>query len=351
MVAHWKKILLPCCLSVSISNGYTNPPDPRVFDDGDVYRLAAPGRRRTIPWPSADPVPIHKEVQLLMSGTLLRRGEFGPLHGSRAIEVDLECAELGIDLDQALSIRKQLMMGKVLKGGASKLKDQCTIKRIRKEFEQRQRSLLDISQAYDLPPVSILRAILAPRVLNAYPQFTCLDRSRPAGRIVQSIISGDDPDRSREFLSEWEVNELKVAKEFDMVGYSSGNCTAAEEWERTIYDFLDGHGIKYITEDTLNFYGYGGRGTPDCLLVDDLYIHGKRVGWIEFKCFYASGLRQNTYFTRKSVGRQVEKYQKAFGTSGAVILKHGFSTEISQRYPSTLLLDGGSLNSKNEFNL
>jgi hypothetical protein len=49
-------------------------------------------------------------------------------------------------------------------------------------------------------------------VLNAYPQFTCIDRSRPAGRIVQSIISGDDLDRLREFLSEWEVNELQVAK-------------------------------------------------------------------------------------------------------------------------------------------
>ena len=67
-------------------------------------------------------------------------------------------------------------------------------------------------QAYDLLPVSIFRAILAPRVLNAYPQFACLDRSRPAGRIVQSIISGDDPDQLREFLSEWEVNEIKVSK-------------------------------------------------------------------------------------------------------------------------------------------
>ena len=347
MVGRWKKILFPC-LSVSTSSGYTNPPDPRAFDGGDVYRLA---RRRTIHWPSADPVPIRKEVQLLMSGTLLRRGEFGPLHGSRAIEVELECAELGIGLDQALSIRKQLMMGKVLKGGASKLKDERTMKRIRKEFEQRQRSLLEISQAYDLPPVSIFRAILAPRVLSAYPQFTCLDRNRPAGRIVQSIIGGVDTDRLGEFLSDWEVNELKVAREFDVVGYSSGNCTAAEEWESTIYDFLDGHGIKYITEDALKFRGCGGRGTPDCLLVDDLCIHGRRVGWIEFKCFYASGLRQNTYFTRKSVGRQVEKYQRAFGMSGAVILKHGFSAEISQRYPSTLFLDGGTLNSKNGFNL
>ena len=83
MVAHWKKILLPSCLYVSISNGYSNPPDLRVFDDGDVYRLTAPGRKRTIPWPLADPVPIHKEVQLLMSGTLLHRGELGPLYRIR----------------------------------------------------------------------------------------------------------------------------------------------------------------------------------------------------------------------------------------------------------------------------
>ena len=214
MVAHWKKILLPSCLYVSISNGYTNPPDPRVFDNGDIYRLAAPGRKRTIPWPSADPVPSTRRYNCSCWGSLLHKGKFGPLHGSRAIEVELECAELGIDLDQALSIRrKQLVTGKVLKGGASKLKDQCTIKRIRKEFEQRQRLLLDISQAYDLPPVSIFRAILAPRVLNAYPQFTCLDRSRPTGRIIQSIISGNDPDLLREFLSQWEVNELKVAME------------------------------------------------------------------------------------------------------------------------------------------
>ncbi len=162
MVACWKKILLPC-LSVLISKGYANPPDPPwVFDDGAVYRPAHPGRKRRICWPSADPVPIQKEVRLLMSGTLVRRGEFGPLHGSMAIKVELECTKLGIDLDQALSIWKQLMMGKVLKGGASKLKDECTMKRIQKEFKQRQRLLLNILQAYNLPPVSIFRAVLAP---------------------------------------------------------------------------------------------------------------------------------------------------------------------------------------------
>ena len=80
------------------------------------------------------------------------------------------------------------MMGKVLKGGALKLKEKCTIKRIQKEFEQRQRLLLEILQAYDLPPVSIFQAILALQVLSVYSQFTCLDQNRPAEQIVPSPL-------------------------------------------------------------------------------------------------------------------------------------------------------------------
>ncbi|KAL3827216.1 hypothetical protein ACHAXA_006771 [Cyclostephanos tholiformis] len=354
--AYWKGILLACLSVPTITNGYTNPPDPipsGLFDDG-VYRPtpgADGGRGRTIHWSRAYPVPIQREVRLLMSGALLRRGEFGPLCGIRAVEVELECAELGMDFDQASSIRRQLMICKVLKCGAHRLRDESTMRRIRMDFEVRQRPILDISQAYDLPPVSILRALLAPRVLSAHPEFTGLDGKSPAaGRIVRSIINGDDS--TREYLSEWEVNELKIARGHDVVGYNDAHADeAAGEWERTIYDFLDGCGVRYITEDALKFHGCDERGTPDCLLVDDLYIHGRRVRWIEFKSFYASGLKQNSYFTKKAVGRQVEKYGRAFGKDGAVILKHGFSSEVSRKYPSTLFLDGGSLISKNLFNL
>ena len=57
----------------------------------------------TIHWPSpstTNPVPIQNEVQLLMSGALLRRGEFGSLAGSRILEVDLECSEAGLTYNQ-----------------------------------------------------------------------------------------------------------------------------------------------------------------------------------------------------------------------------------------------------------
>ena len=58
------------------------------------------GIERTLHWPSADPVPIQKEIQLLMSNTLIRRGEFGKVYGSRALDVELSCIDAGLTFHQ-----------------------------------------------------------------------------------------------------------------------------------------------------------------------------------------------------------------------------------------------------------
>lgn len=324
---------------MNMSSAYINPPK---LDDGIHTSWGQ----------TAEPVPIKKEIQLLMSGNLVRRGEFGPLVGSRALEVELESAELELTFQQALSIRKQLMISKILKVGTAKLKNEQTTKKILWDFEQRQRSLLELSYQYDLPPVTIFRAILAPRVHDAFPQFRCRNRNRPAGRIIQSIINEVDPGQVKSFLSEWEFKELQIAKENDVVGYNGDSTDTAREWEKSIHNYLDKHGIKYVTEETIKMHGYNDKGTPDCLLVDELYINGKQIRWIECKSFYASGLRENSYFTRKAISRQVDRYEKEYGKCGAVMLKYGFSATICQRHPSTLFLDGGPLlHSENEYSL
>ena len=317
----------------------------------DGYRINSPSDRpvRIIHWPSADPVPIQKEIDLLMSGTLLRRGEFGTLQGSRLLEVELECQEIGLTHHQAKCIRKQLMIDKLLKG-SWKLKDRKTMERICKDFEHKQKPLLDISYELDLSPVSIFRSIVAPRVLNAYPNLTCVGRNRPAGKIVQSIINEANTDHVNDLLTDWELNELQIAKENDVVGYTDNCSDSAKEWEQIIYTWLDEQNINYITEDTLKQHGYEENGTPDCVLLDDLYINGQQIRWIEFKSFYASGLKENALFTKKAVHRQIEKYNKAYGKSGAMILKRGFSSEVSKRYPSTLFLDGGPLLRNDDYN-
>lgn len=350
MVARGKKILIPCLL-LYISSGYMNPPKYKLFHYENLTSQAQGQKQeRRIHWPSlAEPVPIEKEIRLLMSGNLVRKGEFGPLSGSRELEVELESAELGLTFQQALSIRKQLLVSKLMKDGISKLKNEQTVKKLTREFERNQRSLLELSFKYDLPPVTILRSILASRV----PQFSCLDRNRPVGRVLQSIISEVKYEHVKSYLCEWEFKELQTAKENDIVGYSGNSLDSApQEWETTIFDYLDEHGIKYMNEETLKLYGLEEKGTPDCLLLDELYINGKHVRWIECKSFYASGLRENSYFTRKAVSRQVDRYEKEFGRCGAVILKNGFSSTVCLKHPSTLFLDSGPLlRSENAYSL
>lgn len=303
------------------------------------------GIERKIHWPSAEPVRIQKEIQLLMSNTLIRRGEYGKVYGSRALDVELSCQDAGLTFHQGVSIRKQLLMKKAMKN-AWRLKDEQIMKSICKDFEK-QRPILDISLSRDLSPVSLFRSIMASRVLEAYPRFSSANRSKPAGKIVQSIIS--ETDHLEKFLTEWEYNELKIAKENDIVGYE-GTSTIAQEWEQTIYKYLDEQNINYITEDTIKLQGLEESGTPDCLLIDNLVLNGQPLRWIEFKSFYGSGLKDNAFFTKKAICRQIAKYDRTYGR-GAMVLKHGHSSKISQRYPSTLFLDGSMLHAADEYNL
>jgi len=99
------------------------------------------------------------------------------------LEVESECSELGLYFHQAVSMWKQLIMRKMLKS-SFKLKDENTLGDIKRKLEQRQRLLLELSQEYELPHVSIFQAIVAPRVLSVNPQYTCMHTCRPADRIV-----------------------------------------------------------------------------------------------------------------------------------------------------------------------
>ncbi|KAL7435549.1 hypothetical protein ACHAXM_004708 [Skeletonema potamos] len=303
-----------------------------VFDDGRK-RV-----KRNIIWEPAanEPVPISKEKQLLRKDLLIRRGEFGSLHGSRQLEVELECCELGLTFNQALSIRKQLLIKKARMNNW-KLKDQDSLEEVISSFTKQEKSLGDIAAELDLPPVSVFRAILARRLHIA-------NKRRPARKIVQSIISEDNEEYVETFLSNWELEELQTAKKCDVIGYSTIN-TSPEEWENELYNWLDGHQINYAKEEDLKSMGTSST-TPDCLLLDEVRINGHKVRWIEFKSYYASGLRQNWWFTKKLL-TQSKKYEKEFRGEGAIIMKSGFSEILEKPSSSTLFLDSGPLAADN----
>jgi len=300
------------------------------------------GITRELQWDSVSkPIPIRKEIELLESGVLVQRGEFCKVHGDRLQEVKEECQYLGMTLPQGLLIRRQLMVSKIIQSGW-KLKNQKNLVYIVGRFQNQGCALLELSQEMDLPPVSLLRAMVAERVYEAYPKMFERDRKR----IVKSIISEKAPENVGKFLTDYEISELQIAKQYDVVGYSEETATPVL-WEEALYTYLDEQEINYVSEEKLRDADM--KITPDCLILDDCYINGQLIRWMDVKSFYGSGLRENTHFTN-SLKKQLGKYESAFNEGGAVVFKHGFSSKLRDKNPSALFLDAGPLVDNMEFN-
>jgi len=295
---------------------------------------------RVIDWTpvASAAVPLHAEKGLLQTGVLVRRGEFSVLpEGSRRLdEIRKQCERYEVTLEQALFMRQQLMVSHVV---SSIWKVEKYLDKIQRQFGTQQKDILEMSHALNLPPVSIVRAVVQSRVDKAHPHWRARDRKR----LVKEIIHDDSHYSSDEFLSSREWEQLQIAKASDVVGYQEErNDDGAREWEEALHAFLEEHNINYVTEDELR--QAGAPRTPDCLLLDDCTFNGRKVRWIDSKSFYGSGLKQNGYFV-KSLKKQIASYEAAFGETGAVIFKHGFSQDLSSRLPDTLFLDAGPLES------
>jgi hypothetical protein len=300
------------------------------------------GIKRELHWKQfTKPVPLAVETKLVKSDVLSVRGEFGPLSESRQLELELECYALGITRQQGHCMRFQQLLRKVITN-SGKLRDKKLLRRLSREFEHGRTSLLALSRELDLPPISIFRAIMRFRLESVHN----IRYKREMTRILKSIIYGDgDLENVSEFLSQHEFEQMQVAKQNDIVGYASyQNSIVPQEWENKVFSYLDDNEINYIPESKLRHADAS--STPDCLILDDLHINNELVRWIEVKCSFASGLKDNKYMQKKTLIDQVKRYNSEFG-KGAVVLKNGFSDTMITKLSNTLLLDGGPLMDSN----
>lgn len=271
------------------------------------------------------PIPLRTELALLDSGVLWRRGEFGriPNDSPRFDDIDGKCRELGMTLTQAFLVRKQLLVTKAMTN-SWKLVQRYPF--IEEQFRTKQRTLLQLSGDLSVPPVNIVRVIVRARVEDAHPEL----RPRDKKIIVRDVINESNQDNVDTFLeSDWEVEQLQIAKDFDVIGYSSqASEIESSKWENAIYEYLTERNINFLTEDDLR--DAGAKYTPDCLLLDDVVINGQKVRWIDAKNFYGSGLRESNAMTKK-MKKQIDRYEAEFGGSGAVVFKQGFSEKFIQK--------------------
>jgi len=256
--------------------------------------------------------------------------------------VDVSSASMnGVEkmlLEQALSMRKQLLVDKIVNDGWKMRKHSNNI---RKAYDGGL-SIAQLCIRYDLPPVAMIRDMLGFRVRNFRP-FNKL-REKDLKRLVKDGLRGEGEAWDR-LMSDRDKQELADAKAVDNMSYAeddSGERLVSTEWEDSLYTYLDSQGIRYVHEKTLQ--DAGSKSTPDCVFLDDCYINGKLIRWIDMKCFY--GTECSKHFMTK-LAKQSARYDEEFKGQGAIIYKLGYSELLPTRFPQTLFLDRGPLGGEN----
>ena len=186
--------------------------------------------------------------------------------------------------------------------------------------------VLELSSKYDGSPLNILRLVYA---------------SKYKKKLTQLI-------KSNKFLSSKDTTQLDLAILNDLYALINQDkvLKKSTEFEQSIQEILDKLSVKYKTQEQLTQEQIEetdkATNTPDFLILDDLWINGKKINWIDAKNFY--GL--NTQYLKKRIKHQTKKYIDAWGT-GSIIFSLGFSSELM--IPGILFIDYCSFETK--FNL
>ena len=330
-----------------------------------AQKLELTGRVLHLPnWPyTTTPLPIAAAIEKRVAKACLRRGEYvsgSQLSDSRVCEIldalgSPDNKEDGsyMTLAQALSLRKQLLVSKIV-NESWKLRE--NIPKIAKQYE-RGRSIVEISEVFDLPAMAVLRSIFTTRAQGLRPDMYSGDvkesvkialrkkdddteetqtqtqtQAEEDSGIVPETTNRRERDIGQirllaaELLDDKDMRQLAEAKKIDQVSYvddNEGERTASKAWELALYQHLDAHGVRYLTEEALADSGY--KSTPDVVLLDDVFINGQQVKWFDAKNYYGSA---STKFFLSKHQKQAERYAREFDGAGALVYRLGFSREL-----------------------
>mmetsp|Transcript_9710 Transcript_9710/g.11595 ORF Transcript_9710/g.11595 Transcript_9710/m.11595 type:complete len:367 (+) Transcript_9710:204-1304(+) len=188
-------------------------------------------------------------------------------------------------------------------------------------------SLGQLSRQYDAPPNNLRKLIYGAKGFNKE-------------QIKEMMVS---PDKSS-LLSEKEKKEALSAMEQDQTASTNQRKKKriARGFEQKLLNKFRALKIEICTEDDIKACKKKKKGqlknipTPDFLLLDDVFLNGQHIKWIDAKCFYGCSLDS------KSIKKTIEKYNKHFGP-GLLVFKHGFTRSLRNKFPGTLFAEVSTL--------
>lgn len=199
-----------------------------------------------------------------------------------------------VSINAAISMRNSLVKEKLVKGYP---RMQGYIKEITKAYNNKV-SILVLSAKYDFPPLNLLKGIF-------------IARGMPPG-LLKKIFAGNVPPNI--LLTGRDLTQFQLASQYDA---SSAIITrkiedlAKRNEDLTVQFF--GNICQIKTEEQLYEEQMQERGrayaTPDLLFVDNVYLNGKRVYWLDFKNYAGT----QAGLLMKSTKEQVHKYNEHWG--------------------------------------
>lgn len=167
--------------------------------------------------------------------------------------------------------------------------------------------VLKLSSKYDGSPLNLLRLIFDEKY----------------GKKLTQII------KNNKILNLRDKKELDIAISNDLYALINQDAVLKKstDFELKIQKILDLNDIKYKTQEQLAQEQIKksniATNTPDFLILDDLFINGKKINWIDAKNFY--GL--DTQYIKKRIKHQTKKYIDTWGP-GSIIFNLGFSSKL-----------------------
>jgi len=164
-------------------------------------------------------------------------------------------------------------------------------------------SVVSLSAGLDIPAMALMRLILLTKLRENHHRLQLRDRFYR--QIVQAALrigevgSNEEIERDKEdrkahyfkgiiseIFTERDIAEVAEAKICDQISYTSMEDSSMEKtsslgWENQLFDWLRQNNVSFLDESALRQYNIS--STPDVLLLDDVYIDGKLVRWMDLK--------------------------------------------------------------------
>lgn len=244
---------------------------------------------------------------------LITDGQWGAAPDGLAEHVAQTCALPSVEA--AVSFRSQLLAAKAAK---VHWRTKKFANAMAWSYDQQGASVLDLAQAYDLPPTTVLRT-----VLQSHGQ-----------KLSNKTVDMLSP-RDRASLEEASANDIVASLD------QSESAAAADSFENDVEQLIRklAPDVEIVTENNMRAIPRAPRSksviTPDLFFPGGLKLRdGQLVRWIEVKNLYGSGSVK--FFCRKYV-EQAQKYRKRFGP-GVFMFSLGFSDELQRLMPSGVKL-------------